>query len=1147
MTKNPHFNPPREEGRLKKFNWQRLLLILMLVGIFGPLRAQSGNEEITLNLTNAKMAAFVKEIKAQAGYTFFYNDSTAKAIEPITINVRKATLKSVLEEVVAKKGFTYIIEDKTVVIKKKTTTVAQVDLIEVTGKVTDEDGNPIPGATVLVHGTTQGVASDVDGRYTLRMKSDDVLKVSFVGYETAIIPVQGKKRVNVVLKSTTKDLEEVSVVAFGTQKKESVVSAITTVRPMDLKSSNSDLTSSFAGKIAGVIGWQTGGIPGALTEEEMNTKFYIRGITSFQTGANIDPLILIDGVESSKLDLSRIAPEDIESFSVLKDASATAMYGARGANGVILVETKKGEEGSVYASFRYEGIFSMPTKEIDVVDPITYMKMYNQALLSRDPLATPKYSVERINRTGSKKYPSWVYPANDWYGLMFKDYNVNHHMGLSIRGGGKIIQYYASVNHNRDNGMLKTDKLNDFDCNITNNQTSFRVNLNIDLKAGIKLLINSSATLDKYHGPLNSMQEAYYLAFHASPVDFAPTYPGDKTYAWPHLRFGSSYTSVNPYMLLQMGYMERQRYSTINKAEYIHNLSSLVKGLELRASVSMVQSGYAMTSFTTVPFLYALADYDFETGEHRLQAINPMEADRTLKLGNSESTTNSQVTYEGRLLHTAAWKDHQTSLTAVLQAQESTYTPVLQVLDGMPYRNLTFSMRGSYGYKDRYFVEGSFGYNGSERFAKKNKMGFFPAIGGAWVVSNEPFMLSVSNWLSFLKIRASYGRVGNDGIIDTPRFVYLPLIDSENVKVTDPSAFGKVMTRYMIKAYANENIQWEIAEQINLGLEAKLFNGLFEFTLDAYQETRHNIIANRTTIPAAMGIEVDPLDNIGKVRSRGIDFSGKVQHAFNKDFWLILNGTLTYSQAKYLEIEEADDKPIWQQKVGQEISQQIGYIAEGLFRDQAEIDNSPVQGGDLLPGDIRYRDLNNDGVIDVKDATYIGFPETPRLIYGFHGFLNYKNLEFSFAFQGSGKRSFFIDPVKISPFVGGNAMLAEIYKNHWSEDKMVNKPFWPRLSTFNIAQHNPQEDWYNSNNAEVRKSTYFMRECRFLRCTSLELAYNLPRKLMERCKLQNVKFFARANNPFLISNFKIWDVELGENGFNYPIQKTYAVGLNFSF
>lgn len=806
------------------------------------------------------------------------------------------------------------------VIKKKTTTVTQVDLIEVTGKVTDEDGNPIPGATVLVHGTTQGVASDVDGRYTLRMKSDDVLKVSFVGYETAIIPVQGKKRVNVVLKSTTKDLEEVSVVAFGTQKKESVVSAITTVRPMDLKSSNSDLTSSFAGKIAGVIGWQTGGIPGALTEEEMNTKFYIRGITSFQTGANIDPLILIDGVESSKLDLSRIAPEDIESFSVLKDASATAMYGARGANGVILVETKKGEEGSVYASFRYESIFSMPTKEIEIVDPITYMRMYNQAFIGRSQAGTPKYTEEQINRTASGKYPSWVYPANDWYGMMFKDYNTNHHLGLSIRGGGKVIQYYASVNYNRDQGMLKTDKLNDFDCNITNNQTAFRVNLNIDLKAGIKLLINSSATLDKYHGPLNSMSEAYWLAFNASPVDFAPLYPGDDTYNWPHLRFGTTPAQqVNPYMLLQQDYLERTRYTTTNKAEYIHNLSSLIKGLELRASVSMVQSGYYTTGFTTGPYRYALVNYDFETGKHVLQAIDPFYSHRTLEVDgdNSVSTTDTQITYEGRLLHTAAWKDHQTSLTAVFQAQEQTYTPITSVLNGMPRRNLTFSMRGSYGYKDRYFIEGSFGYNGSERFSEKNRMGFFPAGGLAWVVSSEPFMASSSNWLSYLKFRASYGKVGNDGIIAEPRFVFLPTIETPfELTYNDPVPFGKYIERYRVSSYANENIQWEIAEQVNLGVEVKLFDGLFEFTLDAYQEIRHNIIANRTTIPASMGVEVAPLDNIGKARSRGIDFSGKIQHAFSNDFWIILNGTLTYNKTVYKEIEEATDKPVWQRKKG---------------------------------------------------------------------------------------------------------------------------------------------------------------------------------------------------------------------------------------
>lgn len=307
------------------------------------------------------------------------------------------------------------------------------------------------------------------------------------------------------------------------------------------------------------------------------------------------------------------------------------------------------------------------------------------------------------------------------------------------------------------------------------------------------------------------------------------------------------------------------------------------------------------------------------------------------------------------------------------------------------------------------------------------------------------------------------------------------------------------------------------------------------------------MIGNKNTLPSSAGVEVAPLANIGKSRMRGIDFSGKVQHAFSQDCWMILNGTLTYSKSIYKEIEEAIGKPEWQRMKGQEISQQIGYIAEGLFRDQAEINNSPVQGGDVMPGDIRYRDLNGDGVINVEDATYIGFPETPRLIYGFQGFFNYKNWEFSAAFQGPGKRSFFINPAAISPFYGDNAMLKEICDSHWSEDNMTRKPFWPRLSTKNIITHNPQENWYNKDNAEVRKSTYFMRECSFLRCTQIELAYNLPKSLMNKWKLQYVKLFARANNPFIISNFKVWDVELGENGFNYPIQKTYTLGLTFSF
>ncbi|MGL5683092.1 MAG: SusC/RagA family TonB-linked outer membrane protein [Marinifilaceae bacterium] len=1153
----------KNEGQTVEIRVNKLLFNLFLLfgvmfitpaiastDVLSNTQQQISNAKVTLNVKDKTLINVLSQIKKQTGLAYgFKNNQTASDKKLYSIVVSDVNVESALTVLLKDSPYSYEIVDGLILItEKKKENVSKVELINVKGKIVDEKGNPIPGASIIIYGTIKGVASDANGRYSIDAKPDDVLKVSFVGYKNEVVPIKGNTSLNVRLNPTVESMEEVTVVAFGEQKKESVVSAITTVRPMDLKSSSSDLTTSFAGKIAGIVGWQTGGLPGALTEEEMNTKFYIRGITSFQTGANIDPLILIDGVESSKLELARIAPEDIESFSVMKDASATAMYGARGANGVILVETKKGQEGSVYTSVRYEAVASMPTQEIDVVDPITYMKMYNQALTTRDPYATPQYSVERIDRTGSPDYPSFVYPMNDWYKLMFKSRSINHRMGINIRGGSKIVQYYASVNYNRDEGMLKTDRLNDFNCNIINNSFSYRTNLNIDLTSGIKLVINSTANFDKYNGPFKDVQQAYGMAFKASPVDFAPMYPPDLNYNWPHLLFGRTTNDqqINPYMEIHRGYTDRRRFSSQNKVEYIQNLSSLIKGLELRGSVAMQQTAYAKTGYFTKPHTYVLQDYDFETGKHTLNALNEQEAQTKLAIdpNSSGGNTSTRFSYQAQLLHTAAWKNHQTSLTAVFNAMEYTSSPAPSVLNGMPNRNLGLSMRGTYGFKDRYFLEASFGYNGSERFAQKNKMGFFPAVGAAWVITKMNSMESINHIVSFLKARASYGRVGNDGIIKEPRFVYLPLIDKGDAM--DPTPMSQIFNRYVVSSYGNEDIKWEIAEQINLGLETKLFKGLMEFNLDVYQEIRHNIIAYRTTIPGSVGIEKPPLDNIGKARSRGFDFSGKLQHSFSKDFWVILNGTLTYNKTTYLEIEEPMARPEWQKKTGHELSQGVGYIAEGLFRDKAEIATAPRQGGDLMPGDIRYRDINNDGIIDINDAVHIGFPETPRITYGFSGFITYKSFELSFSFQGSGKRSFFMNPAAISPFAGDNALLKAIHDDHWTEENMAKRPFWPRLSTENIKDYIPQENWANGD-SEIYKSTYFMRECRFLRCTGLELGYTLPNRVAQKMKLQNTKFFVRANNPFILTNFKVWDVELGSSGFNYPIQKTYALGVNISF
>ncbi|MFV0289783.1 MAG: SusC/RagA family TonB-linked outer membrane protein [Mangrovibacterium sp.] len=1013
------------------------------------------------------------------------------------------------------------------------------------GKVVDDKGNALPGVTVFIQGTSIGTTTDADGNYAIQATSKDVLNFSFVGMKTQVYLVDAKTKIDVSLKSEIENIEEVAVVAFGQQKRESVVAAITTVKPKDLQSSNSDLTSSFAGKIAGMIGWDTSGLPAALTEDEMNTKFYIRGITSYQTGANIDPLILLDGIEVSKLDLSRIDPDDIESFNVMKDASATAMYGARGANGVIYVTTKKGEEGNVRTTFKFENIWSMPTREIDVVAPKQYMTLFNEAALGRGISSTPTYTDEKIQNTGSDKYPSWVYPGVDWYDMLFKNYTQNKHYSLNVRGGGSKVQYYVSVNHNNNTGMIKTDPLNQFDANIINKQTNFRVNMNVDMTKTAKLVVNSFSTYDNYHGTIANTSQAYALAFNASPVEFSPTYPADETYNWPHILFGGG-SSTNPYAEIQKGYQDRVRYSTINNFEYIQNLNSFIKGLEFRATVGITKNGYFTNVYQYEPALYRLRSYDFVTGEHVLTAINEASADDKITKSNAASVVTSQTVmdYQARLLHTAAWDDHQTSFTGVFTARQSDNSTPKTVTASLPGRNISMAFRATYGFKDRYFGEASLGINGSERFAKGNRIGYFPAVGLAWIATKEDFLRSTSKWLDFLKFRASYGRTGNDGVINDPRFVYLEEIVSSGTLMVGEPAVSQPF--YNVNSYGNEKTEWETSEQVNLGAELRLFKGIVELNADVYQEIRHNIYDYRSTLPLTMGLYATPLDNLGKVKSRGMDLSAKVQHAFNSDFWVMLNATFTYNRATFLEVEEAGDKPDWQKKVGHDISQQYAYIAEGLFQDQNEIDNSPYQAGDVQPGDIRYRDVDDNGIIDVSDAVLAGYPETPRVIYGFSPFVHYKNWEFSMSFQGAGNRTFFLDPELLSPFFKNKAVLQAIADDHWTTENHADRPLWPRLSVNNITDHNPQEDYYNEN-SEVRKSTYFMRNGRFLRCTSMELSYYINKRHLERFKINNFRVFGRADNPFLISNFDLWDIELAENGFNYPIQKTFSLGFNFSF
>ena len=673
------------------------LILVLLSGVSLYAQSESSRQQrITAKYQNKTILEVLEDLKTKTGYTFVHKQNDISNTVKITETFTNATLDDVLKKVLTAHGYDYSIEGKVIVVKKKAKEqqASAREIITVKGRVTDEKGNPMPGVSVVINQTTRGVATDHRGNYDILVRTDDVLKFSFIGYKDATVPVEGKSTINLSLEPAEEALEEVTVVAYGEQKRESVVGSITTVRPNSLKTSNSDLTASFVGRIPGMIGYLKGGKPGALTEAELNTQFSIRGITSFGNNVNTAPLILMDGVEVSVLDLSRIDPEDIDSFSVLKDASATAMYGARGANGVILVSTKKGVEGSVYTAFRYEAIASMPTRKIDVVDPITYMKAYNEALQTRDPLAQPKYTADRIANTGSDRFPSWLYPANDWYDLLFKDVAINHHLGLSVRGGTKIMQYYASLGHNYDEGMLKTDRLNQFNVNIRNNTTSLRINMNIDMTPSAKLVINSNSTYDSYHGPQQDVTAAYGLAFNANPVDYAAVYPADDTYVFPHIRYGyETVNSRNPYADIQSGYVERSRFATTNRVEYIQNLSALLKGLEIRANVSLYKESYNSTPFITVPYQYRLLDYNHQTGKHTLEQL--VEGEKNLKVEPNSKVTidETQLAGEFRLYYNGNWGDHTVSYTGLFNLSQFASSQGRTLFDAIKHRNMGLSMR----------------------------------------------------------------------------------------------------------------------------------------------------------------------------------------------------------------------------------------------------------------------------------------------------------------------------------------------------------------------------------------------------------------------------------------------------------------------
>ncbi|MEN3323229.1 TonB-dependent receptor [Mariniflexile soesokkakense] len=1016
--------------------------------------------------------------------------------------------------------------------------------ISIAGVVSDKGGMPLPGVTIIVKGSSIGTTTDFDGKYEFLIPDDaKALIFSYVGMIRQEVSIAGQSTINVTLQDDTEALNEVVVVAFGEQKKTDMIGAVSTISAKDLqKISTSNLTTALAGQAAGVIAYQRSGEPG-----EDNADFFVRGVTTFGTQANRSPLILIDGIELTSTDLARLQKDNIASFSVLKDATATSLYGARGANGVILVQTKQGVEGPAKISLRVENSTSAPTRNVEFADPVTFMNMHNEAVLTRDPLGQTLYSPQKIENTinGTNKY---FYPTNDWNELLFKDQTNNRRMNLNVSGGGKVARYFVAGSYNTDNGILKTHKRNNFNSNIKLNTYTLRSNVNIDLSPSTELVVRLNGVFDDYTGPLNGGSDVYKMAVRSNPVLFPAYYPVDEDHKFVrHILFGNygDGNYLNPYAEMVRGYKDYSRSRMLAQFEINQDLSSVTEGLKFNIMVNTNRNSYFEVKRSYNPFYYEAGNYNPVNNTYSLEQLNPDTGTETLgDPQGGDITVSSTFFLQSQLTYSRKFNEkHQVSGLLVYRMNETLDSDFSSLQTSLPFRNLGISGRGTYAYDNRYFAEFNFGYNGSERFHESQRFGFFPSAGAAWTISNEKFWKSYKDIVNNFRLRASYGIVGNDGIGSAAdRFFYL-----SEVNLNDggrSASFGRengyTRNGVRVSRYANPDITWEIAHKTNIALEVSLFNKL-TVQADFFKERRTNILMEREAIPSTMGLQTAIKANLGEASGRGIDLSADFRHNWNDGTWFSARGNFTYATNKFEIYEEPDYDEYWRSRVGKSIQQTYGYIAERLFVDDEEAQNSPTQnfGGTVVGGgDIKYTDVNGDGEITEADMVAIGNPTLPEIVYGFGFSFGYKNFDVSAFFQGLTNESFWIDPNSIAPFVasggGENQVLKVISDSYWSESNRDLYAFWPRLDTQK-----------NENNTQT--STWFMRDGSFLRLKQVEVGYNLPDKVKETLGMTTFRVYLNASNLLTFSKFKKWDVEMGGNGLGYPIQRTVNIGMNISF
>lgn len=1117
----------------------KYLLLFVFCFLVAALQAKSPvygqAKTFTVSLKNVTLKEVISYVEKNSQYVFFFKPEVINQSTQISVSLKNATVKQLLDKVSEQANIVYEMKERQIVLKEKKVSEQSVSQKKrlLQGLVKDEQGNPIIGASIQLKNTGTGVITDLDGLFQIQVTDkNSVIVISYIGYVTQEISVGDRSSITVQLKEDTKSLEEVVVTAFGaTQKKETMVGSIQQVRPAELKVPSSSLSTSFAGRMAGVIAIQRSGQPGAD-----GADFWIRGKSTFGDATGV--LIVLDGVEISSSDLNALDPEVIESFSILKDATATAMYGTRGANGVMIVTTKSGQDLlKPIINFRLETSMSQLTSVPEMVGGVDYMKLYNEALTTRG-ITTGLYDDTKIRATEQGLNPL-VYPNVDWYNEMFNKNAFAQRFNFNIRGGKKAVTYFMSASVKHDAGNLKSLSKDYFSYNNNINVMRYDFVNNLSIKATntTKISLGLNVSLRDWKGPSAGVDGIFSMSREASPVDFPIVYPArnDKEIytLWGGMSGGIYNNGYrNPVAEYVVGY-KKQFASTVNaNIRLDQDLKMVTKGLKLHVLASFKNWSKTETTRKAGYNQFEIDQYNEATGEYTLSRVGNEQ--KTALNTEGAATGDRRIFIQAYLDYKRKFGVHDVNAMLLYNQDQLDNNKPDNLLSSLPRRKQGIAARLSYAYDDRYLAEVNFGYNGSENFAKNNRFGFFPSIALGYNISQEKFWEPISNVISHFKLRGSYGLVGNDGINE--RYAYLEdiVLSSDKWKYTtgvnqNVNLQGPVWNRYY-----NPNLTWEVGKKLNVGFDMQLFHQV-NLNFDVFKEIRSKIYMQKVnTLPDFIGTgETKIYENSGKMKNVGFDIALDYNKQITKDFFLSFKGTLTYAHNTILE----RDEPPFQlypnlSSVGYSRGQHLVYVADGLFRDQADVDLHAEQtlGYIPQPGDIKYVDQpdangNCDGIINTNDRVYMGYPEDPEIVYGFGPSMKYKNWDFSFFFQGAARTSILMSG--FHPF-GKNAtrgVMKFIADDYWSESNPNPNAAYPRLTRDT-----------NANNTV--NSSYWLRNGAFLKLKNAEIGYTF----------KMFRAYLNGSNLLTFSPFKHWDPEMGGgSGMKYPTQRVFNIGIQFTF